>query len=63
MVVPAGSCTGTATDPTVMSKGRDNRGRMTGICPDCGDRFRLSIDGRLPNHAPAPNPASKLATD
>ena len=54
LTVPAGSCVGTGGLPVALSKGRDNAGRMTGVCPVCGGRLRLDVDGQLPNHAPAP---------
>ena len=51
--VPEGSCTGTAAQPLPASLSRDSAARETGVCPDCGGRFRLAADGLLPNHAPA----------
>jgi len=56
VAVPAGSCTGTGTAPDPATVERDASGRKTGVCPDCGGRFRLAADGLLPNHGPAPRP-------
>jgi len=52
--VPEGSCAGTGGRPLDGSADFDRKGRMTGVCPVCLGRFRVS-DGLLPHHAPSPN--------
>lgn len=54
MAVPEGSCPGTGSHPLPGSVNHEeNATSETGICPDCGGRFRLGSDSRLPNHHPA----------
>jgi len=53
MAVPEGSCSGTGQASLPGGDDRDAAGRTTGVCPVCGGRFRLDIDGMVPNHAPA----------
>jgi hypothetical protein len=52
VAVPAGSCAGTGEPAIPGSQDFDRKGRLTGVCPVCLGRFRLT-DGMLPNHAPS----------
>jgi 8-oxo-dGTP pyrophosphatase MutT (NUDIX family) len=52
--VPEGSCIGTGKSALSGSEDYDGAGRVTGVCPVCLGRFRVS-DGLLPHHAPSPN--------